>query len=103
MELDLPNWVTVEQQSIETEVNASDVEKCENWLEKLFDNFKTISDVMKTKLEQKCNLVNSKQKRIFELENVLKTSVTIASERENEYHKLILIKKDLDVKVSLFL
>ncbi len=81
-------------------VNGSDIVTCENWFEKLFDNFKIISDVMKVKLEQKCNLVNSKQERIFELENVLKASVKIASERDNEYHQLVQLKADMDVKVS---
>lgn len=86
---------------IETEEYTNEMEICENWLEKLFGNFRIISDVMKVKLEQKCNLVNSKQERIFELENVLKTSVTIASDREKEYHKLVQIKKDMDIKVSI--
>lgn len=90
----------MEQQPVDTD-EESDVEICENWLEKLFDNFKIISDVMKVKLEQKCNLVNNKQERIFELENVLKTSVVIASERDKEYHKLVQIKDDLDIKVSI--
>lgn len=88
-------------ESIQTDVTVCDMENCENWLEKLFDNFKVISEVMKVKLEQKCKLVNSKQERIFELENVLKTSVTLATERENEYHKLVQIRKDMDIKVSI--
>lgn len=91
----------MEQQSIQTDVTVSGMVDCENWLEKLFDNFKVISDVMKVKFEQKCKLVNSKQERIFELENVLKTSVTLAAGRENEYHKLVQIRKDMDVKVSI--
>lgn len=86
----------VKQQSIET---VEDGIESENWMEKLFENFKIISDVMKVKFEQKCNLVNSKQERIFELENVLKNSVAIASEQEKEYFNMVKIKKDLDIKV----
>lgn len=101
LELDLPNCVLMEQQSTGMhEVIARDAETCENWLEKLFDNFNIVADVMKVKFEQKCNLVNSKQERIFELENVLKRSVKIASERENEYHQLVQVKEDMDVKVN---
>lgn len=92
----------MEQQSIETDENTNGIEKCENWLDKHFENVKIISDVMKVKFEQKCNLVNSKQERIFELENVLKTSVSIAAEREKEYFNLIQIKKDMDIKVGYF-
>lgn len=98
----MPNCVIVEQQSIDVDENTSEVEKCENWSEKLFANFKIISDVMKVKLEHKCNLVNSKQERVIELENALKASVTIATDREKDYHKLVQMKTGMDIKVSVF-
>lgn len=91
----------MEQQLIGTEQQASNTEQSENWLEKQFEKCKIIFDAMKVKFEEKCNLVNIKQKRIFELENVLKTSVSIASERENEYFNLVEMNKDMDMKVRV--
>lgn len=97
----MPDCLTIERKSFENEdVNINDVENCENWLENLTKNLKIISDVMTVKFEQKCNSVNSKHERICELENVLKTSVKIASERDNEYQQLVQIKENMDIKVS---
>lgn len=93
----------MEQQLLEAEdvTDTSQKESVESSLGNVFDNLKIISDVIKVKVEQKDKLVNSKQERIYELENVLKASVRIASERENEYHQLIQINEDTRMKVRV--